>query len=106
MVEGICMLFYVLTAKMARVIFDTRVGPLVLCQILLTQERFIALRTLEGSRSHFVRLLMRLERVFRSERLSAHLANVRPNSGVRIDVFVQEILRTIHAKKNLIIYLK
>ena len=78
-----------LAAEVAHVLLDAGVRALVLRQVLLRQERLGAVRALERPRPHLVRLLVRLVCVLAGEVLAAHLAHVRPQACVRVDVLFQ-----------------
>lgn len=78
-----------LTAQMTTVLLHTGMRPLVLRQILLAEERLAAFTAFKRSWSHLMRLLVRLERVFAREILTAHLAYVRPHTQVGVDVLLE-----------------
>lgn len=81
------------TALMAHVFLDTVVGPFVLVEILLAQERFAALAALERSGSDLVSFGVGFVRVFRGEIFAAVFANVGSHTRMSVDVFFQKILR-------------
>lgn len=82
------------TTFLTNIILDSRMDSLVMNQILLRQERFTAIYTRVWTRSIFVCLLMRFQRVLRGETLTADGAAVRALASVNVIVLLQQISRS------------
>lgn len=90
-----------LPTQMTTVLLHAVVCSLVLRQILLAKERFTAFRTPERSRSHLVRFFVGFKRVFTREIFTAYLTNIRTNTQVRVDVFVEQIFTAVFSAARL-----
>lgn len=84
-----------LSTQMARILFYSRVGALVLGEVLLAEERLAALLALIRPWSNLVRFLVCFEGVLGGEVLATQLANVGSDASVCVDVLVQEVARAV-----------